>query len=136
MNYFKRTIAVALLAAPLTSRADLGPLFTALRAVEQPTTCPAVEGDNKEAIGPYQIHQSFWLDSCVSGEYNMCRDEAYARRVVLAYWARYCPEALKAENFEVLARTVNGGPAGARKQSTLGYWEKVRHQLPTTQPGK
>jgi len=83
-------------------------------------------GDNGRSIGPYQIGRAYWLDSRVPGSWDDCRDTAYAERVMAAYWARYCPAALSANDMETLARVHNGGPSGHRKQATTGYWRKVK----------
>jgi len=86
-------------------------------------------GDNGKSIGPYQIGRAYWLDSRVPGEWSDCCDAAYAERVILAYWTRYCPAALRANDMETLARIHNGGPTGHRKQATMVYWRKVKALL-------
>jgi len=86
-------------------------------------------GDGGRALGPYQIHYAYFRDSGVEGRYADCRDPEFSRRVVIAYWQRWCPEALERCDAEVLARVHNGGPRGARKACTLGYWRKVERRL-------
>jgi hypothetical protein len=86
-------------------------------------------GDGGKAIGPYQIHRSYWKDSRLPGTHEDCRDPAYAREVVMAYWRRYCPRELAQGEVEVLARVHNGGPEGYRKSSTLKFWRKVETEL-------
>jgi len=86
-------------------------------------------GDGGRAIGPYQVHRSHWQDSRQPGRFEDCRDPAYARREVIAYWERWCPEALARRDAEVLARVHNGGPNGARKEGTLPFWRRVRAAL-------
>lgn len=88
-------------------------------------------GDGGLAIGPFQIHRGYFIDSGVDGRYEDCRDPEYARGVVLAYWRRWCPDALERRDAEVLARVHNGGPRGAHKPSTLVYWRKVESRLMT-----
>ena len=102
-------------------------LLAAIAEVESKND-PAVMGDGGHAIGPYQIHKEYWRDSGVSGKWIHCRDAGYARRVVLAYWTKYCPEALRGGNAEVLARVHNGGPEGHARSSTLGYWRRVQRE--------
>jgi hypothetical protein len=46
--------------------------------------------------------------------------------VVLAYWKRHCPGALKRGDVEVLSRVHNGGPRGHRKRITASYWHAIR----------
>ena len=86
-------------------------------------------GDGGRAIGPYQIHLPYFLDSRTAGLYGDCRDPDYARHVVVAYWKRWCPDALERLDVEVLIRVHNGGPRGARKPSTLAFWRKVESRL-------
>jgi hypothetical protein len=87
-------------------------------------------GDGGKAIGPFQIHRVYWQDALeydpsIGGTYADCKDEAYARRVVRAYLSRY----VKTWNDQTVARTHNGGPAGAKRKSTLNYWRKVQKHL-------
>jgi len=84
------------------------------------------DGDDGRAIGPYQIHHDYWIDSSLPGRYADCRSEPYARRVVLAYFRRYEPAALAAGRLDILARLHNGGPGWAAKPATLDYWRRVR----------
>jgi len=88
-----------------------------------------VVADRGRAIGPFCIWRSYWRDSRVPGRYEDCRSQTYAMAVVMAYWRRYAGAALAAVDAEVLARTHNGGPCGAEKVSTLGYWQKVKAEL-------
>jgi hypothetical protein len=107
-------------------------ILDAIRVVETRGTPEAARdkgGDGGRAIGPFQIHWAYWKDAGLPGKYEDCRDMDYARRVVLAYWRRYCPQALADHDAEVLARTHNGGPAGAKHDSTLPFWKKVRREL-------
>lgn len=115
---------------------DLRPLFLAIRNVETggiDDPSRAV-GDQGRSIGPYQITRRFWLDSGVAGGWKLCRGRAYSETVMLSYWKRYCPEALRRGDAQVLARTHNGGPNGPIKRTTRGYWLKVKKQLPRTTP--
>ena len=128
--------AMLLISACATSAANSDvateQVLDAIRTVETggaPDAGRGSNGDGGSAIGPFQIHLEYWKDSGVPGRYDDCRDLAYARRVVLAYWQRYCPEALATHDVEVLARTHNGGPAGAKRASTLVFWKKVKREL-------
>lgn len=111
--------------------ASLRPLFDALRQVETGGYAPGEEpaGDGGRSIGPYQIQRPYWFDSGVPGEYRDVRDAAYAERVIIAYWKRYCPGALAERDHQTLARVHNGGPRGHRKGATLKYWRKVEREL-------
>jgi hypothetical protein len=86
-------------------------------------------GDHGRALGPYQIHRSYFADARLPGGYAECGNPEFSRRVVLAYWKRWCPEALERCDAEVLVRIHNGGPGGLRKSSTIAFWHKVEQQL-------
>lgn len=118
-------------------------LLDAIRQVESSNRPDPPDGDDGKAVGPMQIWRCYWADSRVPGRYEQCRDEPYARAVVMAYWRRWCPQALAREDLETLARTHNGGPRGGHKRSTRAYWVRCRVALaaarPTTQsppPGR
>lgn len=107
-------------------------ILDAIRRVEtggRPHNGEGARGDNGEARGPFQIHERYWRDSGVPGTYADCDKYEYSRKVVLAYLRRYCPDAVEACNAQVIARTHNGGPAGAKRKATIAYWKRVRHQL-------
>ena len=87
-------------------------------------------GDGGKAIGPFQIHQSYWADAVehdpsIGGVYADCKNEAYARQIVIAYLSRYC----KSWSDENCARIHNGGPSGGKRKATVKYWQKVQKHL-------
>jgi hypothetical protein len=121
-------VATAAPRAPWT----LDEVLAALREVESGGTADggrSARGDRGSALGPYQIHQPYWQDARVPGRYEDCADAAYSRRVVLAYWSRWCPRALANVDAEVLARVHNGGPQGHTKLGTRPYWARVERAL-------
>ena len=123
-----------LTADPVASRFSLDEILEALRFTEsggERNGGRDATGDGGRAIGPYQIHHAYFIDAAVAGRYGDCRDPDYSRRVVIAYWERWCPDALERCDAELLARVHNGGPRGARKPSTLAYWRKVENRLVT-----
>lgn len=108
-------------------------LLDAMEQVESGGNVHAV-GDGGRSRGPLQIQASYWQDAVEhsrrhgdrwalgTGSYpESVLDRSYARRVLLAYADRY-----GARTPEEIARVHNGGPAGARKKATLGYWARVR----------
>ena len=107
------------------------PLFEAVRSVETGGIADARDavGDGGRSIGPYQISRAYWMDSGVPGHWMFCKDRAYAESVMLAYWKRHCPDALRVRDFATLARVHNGGPVGHRLSATLPYWKLVRTHL-------
>lgn len=83
-------------------------------------------GDAGRAIGPLQIHRSVvqdynrWNKTCL--QHSEMTNRSLAIKVCMSYLQHYGPKA----STEALARKWNGGPAGDRKTSTVGYWHKVR----------
>ena len=105
-------------------------LLEAIKQVESRGNPNAV-GDNGRAIGPFQIWKSYWQDAVehdknIGGRYEDCKNEDYAKRIVLAYWDRYAPADATDEQ---LARIHNGGPKGHLRSGTLKYWKKVKKEL-------
>lgn len=115
-------------ATPAVASASLWPLFRAIEQVESGGNVNAV-GDEGRSLGPYQIQYPYWKDSGVPGRYEWVKNRAYARRVMVAYWQRYCPDALARRDYRTLARVHNGGPKGATRAETLPYWGKVSRAL-------
>jgi hypothetical protein len=120
-----------MITSPSLANSSVRPFFDAIREVETGGhSDPAnAKGDSGRSLGPYQITRAYWKDSGVPGSYQMVRKKAYAERVMMAYWKRYCRRALKRLNFQVLARIHNGGPKGAKRKTTLAYWRRVRKKL-------
>lgn len=76
------------------------------------------DGDNGRSIGPFQISRDYWIDSRVPGTWEQCRDYAYARKVVLAYWKRY-----RGRDSLDRARLHNGGPS---RRATADYIRRFK----------
>jgi hypothetical protein len=106
---------------------SLRSLLDAIRQVETGGHADPVNaiGDGGASLGPYQIGRAYWTDADVEGRYEHVKAQRYAERVMLAYWSRYCFDALIDGDFETLARVHNGGPSGASKDATLDYWRRV-----------
>jgi len=134
----RRAVAVVLAAAALLATA-LWPtgawtrreLLDAIRRVESGDRPDPPDGDDGLAIGPYQIHRVYWQDAVafapeLDGDYQDCRRRDYSERVLAAFMQKWVPEAWARVDAEVIARTHNGGPLGAQKESTLRYWQKVQ----------
>ena len=101
----------------------------AINQVEASGKDHAPRGDNGSAVGPLQVHLAAFSDSGVPGKWEDCEDLAFSRRVALAYWSRYCPDALRSGDSETMARIWQGGPRGAHHACTLAYWELVKSHL-------
>jgi hypothetical protein len=114
---------------------DRRAILYAIRMVESGGRDDVTDGDGGRAIGPYQIHEVYWRDALahdpsLGGDYQDCRGRAYAERVLAAYMAKYCADAWQRGEAQTIARVHNGGPLGAQKTATRGYWLRVRAYLP------
>ena len=103
-------------------------LVAALIVVESGGNDLAI-GDNGRARGALQIHAKVVED--VNRRHGTryrhadMHDRAKAVRVASLYLQTYAPGASP----EVQARVWNGGPRGASKPATEGYWSRVRRQI-------
>jgi hypothetical protein len=103
--------------------------WRALHLVETGGRHGAIVGDNGAALGPLQIHRSYFADARVGGRYEQVADLQFARRVVTSYLKRYAPKAWATGDVETLARVHNGGPRGAQKPQTTKYAQSVIRNL-------
>jgi hypothetical protein len=120
-----------LITLPTATDGKPRPLLDAIREVEtgeHPDAANA-QGDGGRSLGPYQISRAYWRDSGVPGRYQSVRNQAYAERVMIAYWQRHCPSALARHDWQTLARVHNGGPNGPWKGRTISYWRRAREQI-------
>jgi hypothetical protein len=124
-----KTIILSMLCLSIVEAAPSARFWRALHLVETGGRHGPVRGDGGRALGPLQIHRSYWMDSRVGGRYEDCASLAYSVKVASAYMKRYAPNSWRTGNLRVLARIHNGGPKGYRKASTLGYWRKVERRL-------
>lgn len=129
----KHTIFILCLALPLGA-APPDSFFRALHAVESGGRIGPIRGDKGAALGPYQLHKSYWQDSGVKGSYSQCADLAYSRAVVSAYMQRKAPLAWAAGDCRTLAMTHNGGPSalkakGQKRINLENYWRKIQSKL-------
>jgi hypothetical protein len=105
----------------------MSPAFlAALLAVESGGNDAAI-GDHGRARGALQIHAAVVSDvNRIHGTrytHRDMHDRKAAVRVASLYLQIYAPNATP----EVQARVWNGGPRGATKASTAGYWVRVRN---------
>ncbi len=131
-------IGVVLLGIPSQVAARDSGLDKLFRAIRQVETGSEVHphnaiGDGGKSLGPYQISQKYLTDSEVGGDWRRCRDRQYSEAVMIAYWKRHCPDALRTLDYQTLARIHNGGPNGPRKTATLSYWRLVQAALRSDQ---
>lgn len=129
----KRTFLFLCLALPLGA-APQESFWQALHAVESGGRIGAIKGDRGAALGPLQLHKSYWLDSGLKGSYSQCADLAYSRAVVSAYMQRHAARAWASGDCRALAMTHNGGPQalkakGQKKANLETYWKKIQKHL-------
>ncbi len=110
-------------------------ILDAIRFVESSDREDPPDGDGGLAIGPYQIHRIYWQDAItfrpeLGGDYQDCRQRAYAERVIDAYMSKWAPDAWRDGDAERIARVHNGGPRGHENPKTDRYWQRVRARLP------
>lgn len=141
MNRRQFIIATCLLCLPVLSRTAwaredrwLVILLDAIQEVETGGEEDPSEalGDQGASLGPYQIKRAYFEDARQEmGDedkqrpYTDVRVAGFARRVVIAYWKRYAPDALANKDAFTLARIHNGGPKGDKKAKTAPYARKV-----------
>lgn len=103
--------------------------LNALMQVESGGNRMAVGEDGER--GPYQITYSYWLDgggSSLGYDQDAWKFEV-CEKIMATYWLRYCPDAFRRQDWEILARVHNGGPKGMEKKSTIPYWNRIRTEL-------
>ena len=129
----KRTLFFLCLSLPLGA-APPDSFWRALHAVESGGKLGAIRGDKGAALGPYQLHKAYWLDSGLKGSYSQCSGLAYSRAVISAYMQRHAPGAWASGDCRALAMTHNGGPQalkakGQKKANLETYWRKIQSKL-------
>jgi len=115
--------------------ADLRRLLDAMADVESAGGRRPI-GDGGKSLGRYHIGSAYWTDGCEAGGFRWDYHELvwsapHCERIILHYWLRWCPDALKRRDMETLARVHNGGPRGATKTATVDYWRKIKRHLTT-----
>ena len=125
----KHITALAVLAFAPAFAAPSASFLDALHQVETSGRTGRIIGDSGRALGPLQIHRSYWIDSRVPGRYEDCADLAYSRRVVSAYLIRYARAAWDRGDVRTLAAVHNGGPRGTSKPAALRYADRVEKIL-------
>lgn len=124
-----KSILASLLLSFSACGADIEGFFRALAKVESSGN-PSAVNKKEYALGIYQIRKAYWVDSRVGGKHEDVFNPIIAKKVCLAYFRRYEPRALKAGDWETLARCHNMGLGWRRNRSaTDGYWRKVQKCL-------
>ncbi|KAI5068424.1 hypothetical protein GOP47_0016769 [Adiantum capillus-veneris] len=111
-------------------RQELRPLLNSMRFVEASNRESSNDGASR--IGPFQIsrqyHQQAWKHSPPMA-WSRCRDMNHAENTIIAYWLKYCPEAVERHDFEFLAKIHKDGIQGMQKEDVNCYWKKISHHL-------
>ena len=124
-----RKIIVLVLLSFSVAGADLNKFLDAVAKVESSGNAKAIN-KKESAFGLYQIRPGYFKDSGVKAKHSDVFRPEVARKVVLAYFQKYEPTALKNLDFETLARCHNGGCGWRKhKSATNEYWQKVKKNL-------
>jgi len=127
-------------AAPQSPKPTVQDVIDAIREVEtggNPNPTNAV-GDGGRSIGPWQISRPYYDDALwilnqqleATPSYSVAaKSDVWGPKIMLAYWTRYCPEAVTNVDAQTLARTHSGGLFGPSRSATLPYWHKVQAVL-------
>jgi len=88
---------------------------------------------NAYRLGYFSISEAVWKDatdfdkSLKSGTWKQCEtDREYGAKIMMSYLRRYCPQAVKTNDYETMARVWNGGPNGAKVKATEKYWQNIK----------
>jgi hypothetical protein len=155
----RRPPALARVFTPLsqltTQNSQLSLLLDAIRQEESRGASHPPAGDCGSpwgpSLGPYQIGWAYWADAGTGIPYAKVQDATVCRRVIVAYWRRWCPKALQAVShqrsgisgsalrsgalryaeqsqrsaLETLARFHNGGPGAWKSNDAAAYARRV-----------
>jgi hypothetical protein len=131
----KTLITAGILASTSSYSAEVNDKFIkAIHMVESSGRTGNIIGDSGRALGPLQIHRSYFhdaiqFDPSLSRNYNNVTNLAFSKKVVSAYLNRYAPKAVETNNYEIMAKVHNGGPAGFKNPNTQRYWAKVEKHI-------
>ncbi len=117
-------VVVALLVFLYNS--DWQVFFRAMRRIERTRVFMTREVTH---IGPYGITRNEWLESGVPGRWEDCRHDWYSRKVLMAYWMKLCPDAVKKKRFDILAGLHADGWHGFRSSHGRRYWKAVYAEM-------
>jgi hypothetical protein len=104
-------------------------LLAALIQVESSGNNLAV-GDNGKAIGCLQIHAGVVQDYNRWNGTHLTHSSMTNRALSIAVCRAYIAHYGASKSIEAQARIWNGGPKGDTKTATIGYWNKVKNNLP------
>lgn len=110
------------------------PNFFAAIRTEESYDGKVLVGDGGLSNGPYHITRAYWADACEQGnvewDYDtLVNSRPHCEQIMVWYFQRYCPDALKRASLKTLARIHNGGPKGHRKTATLEYWRRIQKHM-------
>jgi hypothetical protein len=112
-------------------------ILLAIAMVESGGRSDAPAGDGGKSRGVYQIQEGYWKDGwAFSTEYQPDNKEL-SEDTIKGYMHRYAKDSANRfdkgtatmKDAEIVSRIHNGGPKGARRKATKGYWKKVKGEL-------
>lgn len=119
---------------PLTD-ADWNAFLSAIAQVESNgrTDLKVLDTNGRYSYGCLQIQNPYLVDSgadyTLENLYDQTVSFEVAKRYLTRYGRSYEKRTGKTATYEVLARIHNGGPRGAERKATEGYWAKVKAKL-------
>jgi len=97
------------------------------------TDLKVLDTNGRYSYGCLQIQNPYLMDSgtdyTVENLYDKDVSFEVAKRYLTRYGRSYEKRTGKPATYEVLARIHNGGPRGAERKATEGYWAKVKAKL-------
>jgi len=108
-------------------------LLATIRQAESAGNDRAI-GDSGASRGPYQIKRAYWREATVGTDASDWDYDKWvwnpdrAGYVVYLHWCKVCPEALKTNNLELLAR-CHRLPYDPWRKDNDDYWRKVQAEM-------
>ncbi len=89
----------------------------------------------KTEVGRYCITKAFFIDGkdwlendiamATGYQWKHCSNPSVAQYIILAYWKRYCPKALKDGDIRVLSAVFRKGPRGFENPTGVSYGKRA-----------
>jgi hypothetical protein len=124
---------VALSPSALFGEEDFYRLLAAIRQVESAGNNRAI-GDHGTSRGPFQIKRAYWKEAVAGTDTaawsydKWVWDPDRAGYVVWLHWSKVCPNALRVNDAELLAR-CHRLPHDPWRKDNNKYWAKVKKKI-------
>lgn len=92
----------------------------------------------KQWVGKYCINEDFFIDArkqlmkegvftAKDLKWTDCTKETVCRKIILAYWRRYCKRALKEMNIKTLCAVFRKGSKGRYSKTAVNYARRANN---------